>query len=78
MLIGLKLGLKKENSAFKILNMIHYLRSKPDDIYFYPKNKKKAKPQGKKKKSWIQALIYRMESSLESEPGLEAGGFVRV
>lgn len=26
----------------------------------------------------IQALIYLMESYLESEPGLEAGGFVRV
>lgn len=47
MLIGLKLGLKKENSAFKILNMIHYLQSKPDDFYFYPK-KKKGKPEGKK------------------------------
>lgn len=76
MLIGLKLGLKKENSAFKILNMIHYLQSKPDDIYFYPKNKKSQAT--RKKKSWIQALIYQMESSLESEPGLEAGGFVRV
>lgn len=42
---------------------------------FIPKIKK-AKPQEKKKKSWIPALIYRMESSLESEPGLEAGGFV--
>lgn len=77
MLIGLKLGLKKENSAFKILNMIHYLQSEPDDIYFYPKNKK-SQATRKKKKSWIPALIYRMESSLESEPGLEAGGFVRV
>lgn len=53
--------------------MIHYLQSKPDDIYFYPKNKK-AKPHEKKKK----ILIYLMESSLESEPGLEAGGFVWV
>lgn len=49
MLIGLKLGLKKENSAFKILNMIHYLQSKPDDIYFYPKKKKK-QARGEKKK----------------------------
>lgn len=56
MLIGLKLGLKKENSAFKILNMIHYLQSKPDDFYFYPEKKKKGKPEEKKR--WIQALIY--------------------
>lgn len=61
--------------------MIHYLQSKPDDIYFYPKNKKKKpshkeKKKKRKEKSWIQALIYQMESSLESEPGLEAGGFV--
>lgn len=48
MLIGLKLGLKKENSAFKILNMIHYLQSKPDDFYFYPEKKKKGKPEEKK------------------------------
>lgn len=48
MLIGLKLGLKKENSAFKILNMIHYLQSKPDDFYFYPKKKKKASQRKKK------------------------------
>lgn len=48
MLIGLKLGLKKENSAFKILNMIHYLQSKPDDIYFYPKEKKKSSQRRKK------------------------------
>jgi len=72
-LIGLKLGLKKENSAFKILNMIQYLQSKPDDFYFYPKKKKKASQ--RKIKSWIQALIYWTESSLESELGLEAGGF---
>jgi len=47
-LIGLKLGLKKENSAFKILNMIQYLQSKPDDFYFYPKKKKKGKPEENK------------------------------
>lgn len=76
MLIGLKLGLKKENSAFKILNMIHYLQSKPDDIYFYPKEKKIQARGEKKLKYWIQTLIYWTESSLESELGLEAGGFV--
>lgn len=28
--------------------MIHYLQSKPDDIYFYPEKKNKGKPEGKK------------------------------
>lgn len=56
--------------------MIHYLQSKPDDIYFYPKEKKNQARGEKKLKYWIQTLIYWTESSLESELGLEAGGFV--
>lgn len=40
--------------------------------------KKKKNPEGKKKTTWIQTLSYWTESSLESERGLEAGGFVWV
>lgn len=45
--------------------------------FIFIQKKKKNQARGEKKlKYWIQTLIYWTESSLESELGLEAGGFV--
>lgn len=47
--------------------------------FIFIQKKKKNQARGEKKlKYWIQTLIYWTESSLESELGLEAGGFVWV